>query len=119
MEQKRLEENIKYLTLLAKDYPTAQRAAAEIISLEAQLKLPKGTEMYMSDIHGEDMAFSHMMNNASGVIREKIDVALAGNTTDEQRAIYASLIYYPAEKLVEIKNKENINGYTYLGSLKI
>ena len=112
MQQKRLEENIKYLTLLAKDYPTAQRAAAEIISLEAQLKLPKGTEMYMSDIHGEDMAFSHMMNNASGVIREKIDVALAGNTTDEQRAIYASLIYYPAEKLVEIKNKErNMDGW--------
>ena len=103
MEQKRIEDNLKYLSLLAKDYPDAQAAAAEIVSLQAQLKLPKGTEMYMSDIHGEDRAFSHMMNNASGVIREKIDVALAGNTTEEQRAIYASLVYYPREKLAEIK----------------
>ena len=62
MEQKRIEDNLKYLSLLAKDYPDAQAAAAEIVSLQAQLKLPKGTEMYMSDIHGEDRAFSHMMN---------------------------------------------------------
>ncbi len=112
MEQKRIEENLKYLTLLAKDYPTVQRASSEIISLEAQLKLPKGTEMYMSDLHGEDRAFSHMLNNASGVIREKIDVALAGITTDEQRAIYASLVYYPQQKLAEIKQTErNMEGW--------
>lgn len=101
-----LEENLKYLTLLAKEYPNAQRASSEIISLEAQLKLPKGTEMYMSDLHGEYEAFSHILNNASGVIREKIDVALAGVTTAEQRAVYASLIYYPAQKLAEIKQNE-------------
>ena len=112
MEQKRIEDNMKYLTLLAKEYPSARRAASEIISLEAQLKLPKGTEMYMSDLHGEDQAFSHMLNNASGVIREKIDVALAGITTEEQRAIYASLIYYPQEKLAEIKqNERNMDGW--------
>ena len=112
METKRIEENIKYLNLLAKEYPTVRRASSEIISLEAQLKLPKGTEMYMSDLHGEDQAFSHMLNNASGVIREKIDVALAGVTTEEQRAIYASLIYYPAEKLAEIKQSErNMDGW--------
>ena len=103
MEQKIIEENIKYLTLLSREFPTAMRAAAEIISLEAQLKLPKGTEMYMSDLHGEYRAFSHILNNASGVIREKIDVALAGTTTPQQRAVYASLIYYPAQKLAEIK----------------
>ena len=112
METKRIEENIKYLNLLAKEYPTVRRASSEIISLEAQLKLPKGTEMYMSDLHGEDQAFTHMLNNASGVIREKIDVALAGVTTEEQRAIYASLIYYPAEKLAEIKQSErNMDGW--------
>ena len=112
METKRIEENIKYLNLLAKEYPTVRRASSEIIRLEAQLKLPKGTEMYMSDLHGEDQAFSHMLNNASGVIREKIDVALAGVTTEEQRAIYASLIYYPAEKLAEIKQSErNMDGW--------
>ncbi len=112
MEQKMIERNLKYLNLLAKEYPTVQRASSEIISLEAQLKLPKGTEMYMSDLHGEDRAFSHMLNNASGVIREKIDVALAGNSTEEMRAIYASLIYYPQRKLAEIKqNEKNMEGW--------
>ncbi len=96
----------KYLELLARDYPNPRRASAEIISLEAQLKLPKGTEMYMSDLHGEDEAFTHILNNASGVIREKIDVALADSTTARQRAVYASLIYYPARKIAEIKENE-------------
>ncbi len=91
---------------LSGDGPTATRAANEIISLEAKLKLPKGTEMYMSDLHGEDQAFTHILNNASGVIREKIDVALADSTTPEQRAVYASLIYYPREKIAEIKREE-------------
>ena len=100
-------ENLKYLNLLAKDYPTVQRAATEIISLESQLKLPKSTEMYMSDIHGEYAAFNHILNNASGVIREKIDVALAGITTPEENAVYASLIYYPVQKLDEIKHNVN------------
>lgn len=97
-------ENLKYLNLLSKDYPTVQRAATEIISLESQLKLPKSTELYMSDIHGEYEAFNHILNNASGVIREKIDVALAKDTTSEENAVYASLIYYPIQKLDEIKN---------------
>jgi fructose-1,6-bisphosphatase-3 len=99
-------ENLKYLQLLARDWPNITRAANEIISLEAQLKLPKGTEMYMSDLHGEDQAFTHILNNASGVVREKIDAALSGSTTEEQRAVYASLIYYPRWKIAEIKAKE-------------
>ncbi len=112
MEKNRIEENLKYLGLLSKEYPTVQSASSEIINLEAQLKLPKGTEMYMSDLHGEDRAFSHMLNNASGVIREKIDVALAGITTEEQRAVYASLIYYPQHKIREIKQTEkNMDGW--------
>ncbi|MEG1895523.1 MAG: fructose-1,6-bisphosphatase [Oscillospiraceae bacterium] len=106
MSQETIQENIKYLNLLAKEFPTVQKASAEIISLEAQLKLPKSTEMYMSDIHGEYAAFSHILNNASGVIREKIDVALEGITTPEQNAVYASLIYYPVQKLEEIKQTE-------------
>ena len=67
-------DNIKYLNLLAKDYPNTQRAASEIISLEARLKLPKSTEMYMSDIHGEHEAYLHIRRNASGVIRRKVDM---------------------------------------------
>ena len=107
MEQGAFSENqIKYLTKLSEEYPTSNSASAEIISLEAQLKLPKGTEMYMSDIHGEYEAFTHILNNRSGVIKEKIDVALAGVTTAAQRATYASLIYYPKEKIAEIKQTE-------------
>ena len=107
MEQGAFSENqIKYLTKLSEEYPTSNSASAEIISLEAQLKLPKGTEMYMSDIHGEYEAFTHILNNRSGVIKEKIDVALDGVTTAAQRATYASLIYYPKEKIAEIKQTE-------------
>ena len=99
-------DNIKYLNLLAKDYPNTQRAASEIISLEARLKLPKSTEMYMSDIHGEHEAFSHILNNASGVIREKIDVALEGRTPPQENAVLATLIYYPVQKIEEIKQTQ-------------
>ncbi|MBP1551103.1 MAG: fructose-bisphosphatase class III, partial [Oscillospiraceae bacterium] len=100
-------DNIKYLNLLAKDFPNAQKAAAEIISLEAYLKLPKSTEMYMSDIHGEHEAFLHILNNASGVIREKIDVALEGVTTPEENAVLATLIYYPVQKIEEIRQTQD------------
>ena len=99
-------DNIKYLNILAKEFPNVQKASAEIIRLEANLKLPKSTEMYMSDIHGEHEAFLHMLNNASGVIREKIDVALEGVTTPEENAVLATLIYYPVQKLDEIKQTQ-------------
>ncbi len=102
----RVLESRKYLNLLSKDYPSIQSATSQIISLEAMLKLPKGTEMYMSDIHGEFEAFSHILNNASGVIREKIDASIKNTTTDSQRKVLASLIYYPALKIAEIKETE-------------
>ena len=63
---------LKYLSLLARDYPTQAAAASAVISLEATAKLPKGTEHYISDLHGEDEAFIHLLNSASGVIREKL-----------------------------------------------
>ncbi len=105
-------DNIKYLNLLAQSFPDAQTAAARIIALEAKLKLPKSTEMYMSDIHGEHIAFSHILNNASGVIREKIDAALEGRSTPQENAVLATLIYYPVQKLEEIKqNTEDMNSW--------
>jgi len=110
-------DNIKYLKLLSKDYPNSQRAASEIISLEAKLKLPKSTEMYMSDIHGEHIAFSHILNNASGVIREKIDVALEGRSTPEENAVLAALIYYPVQKLEEIKQQHQDMNLWYKGTI--
>ena len=67
---------LRYLALLARQYPTISSAASEIIKIEAVLRLPKGTEHFMSDLHGEHEAFVHILNSASGVIREKIDTVL-------------------------------------------
>ncbi|MCI6883640.1 fructose-1,6-bisphosphatase, partial [bacterium] len=61
-----VKSNLKYLRLLARDFPTQAAAASEVIRLEATLKLPKGTEHYISDLHGEDEAFIHILNSASG-----------------------------------------------------
>ena len=69
-----LQNEMRYLSLLSRSYPNVEAAAEEIANLSAILSLPKGTEHFMSDIHGEDEAFTHILNNASGVIREKIDV---------------------------------------------
>lgn len=70
-ETDEIRDNLKYLTLLARDYPSQAAAASEIISTQALLKLPKGTEHFMSDLHGENEAFVHILNSASGVIRER------------------------------------------------
>ena len=94
---------LKYLTLLARDYPTQDDASSEIINLQAQMKLPKGTEHFVSDLHGEDEAFVHILNSASGVIREKVDAVLGETVPPAARAELATLIYYPAEKLPRLK----------------
>lgn len=70
-ETDEIRDNLKYLTLLSRDYPSQAAAASEIISTQALLKLPKGTEHFMSDLHGENEAFVHILNSASGVIRER------------------------------------------------
>ena len=72
-DDQKITDNLKYLKLLSSQYPTIQSASSEIINLEAILDLPKGTEHFMSDLHGEHEAFTHILHNASGVIREKID----------------------------------------------
>ena len=95
--------NLKYLTLLARDYPSQAAAASEIINTQALLKLPKGTEHFMSDLHGENEAFVHILNSASGVIREKVDIVLGPDTPEQTRAELATLIYYPHEKLPQLK----------------
>lgn len=89
---------IEYLRLLAKEYPTTQKAATEIINLNAILALPKATEHFMSDVHGQNDAFTHVVNSASGAIRDKIDTLFA-DMEEEDRATLASLVYYPREKL--------------------
>ncbi|MBP3402229.1 MAG: fructose-1,6-bisphosphatase [Clostridia bacterium] len=95
----------KYMLELARQYPTKRAAASEIIRLNALLNLPKGTEHFLSDLHGEWEAFSHIRRNASGVIRHKINMLFGNEITDEAAAELASLIYYPDEKLDEAREK--------------
>ncbi len=96
----------KYLSLLAKQYPDEQAVCTEIINLSAILNLPKGTEHFMSDLHGEAEAFTHLLNSCSGVIREKIDHLFSESMTEAERRAFATLVYYPREKLSLLKLAE-------------
>ncbi len=98
--------NIQFLEALSNTYPNINSVVSQIARLRAVLKLPKETEHFLSDIHGEHEAFRHILNNASGVIREKIDQAFSTSLLEKDRASLASLIYYPKEKLEEL----NANG---------
>lgn len=86
----------EYLRLIREKYPTVQAAATEMINIEAILRLPKGTEHFMSDLHGEYEAFCHIMNNCSGVIREKVERLYGKTMSKRERDEFATLIYYPA-----------------------
>ena len=100
------DEHLRYLRLLSQKYQTVAAAASEIIRIEALLRLPKGTEHFMSDLHGEHEAFVHILNSASGVIREKIDTVLGTGVSAEERAELATLVYYPNQKLPELKARQ-------------
>lgn len=105
-------QQLAYLKLLAKQYPNINSASAEIINLQAILNLPKGTEHFLSDIHGEYEAFSHVLRNASGVIKNQINDIFRTSITDEEKKELATLIYYPEQKLEIIENKyEDINSW--------
>ncbi len=95
----------KYLELLAGSYPTSQAACTEIINLSAVLNLPKGTEHFVSDLHGEYEVFTHIMKNASGSIKRKIDLCFEDTISKEEKNLLATIIYYPQEKLADIKAK--------------
>ncbi len=99
------QDSMRYLQILSKQYPTARSAAAEIIRLQAMMNLPKGTEHFMSDLHGEYEAFQHILNNASGVIREKVDLLFSHTLPAAERASLATLIYYTDAKLDEIREE--------------
>lgn len=97
------DRELRLLQQMAREYPTVQAASAEIINLTAILNLPKGTEHFMSDIHGEHEAFLHILNNGSGAVAEKIQAALGDSLTLTERRNLAALIYYPREKLRRLK----------------
>ena len=96
----------KYLTLLSKEYKNINEVTEEIINLQAILNLPKGTEMFLSDIHGEYAPFEHILNNGAGIIKSKIDYIFGNTISKKERATLATLIYYPEEKLKLIKKEE-------------
>ena len=108
----------KYLLELARLYPTPEAVASEIINLRSILSLPKGTEHFMSDLHGEHEAFSHIRRSASGVIRKKIDALFVDSMTEGERATLATLIYYPEEKLDELREGGEISRDWYEKTLK-
>lgn len=96
---------LKYLELLSEKFPTTQAAFTEIINLEAILNLPKGTEHFVSDVHGEYEAFEHILNNCSGVIRERVEEIFNLELTASEQADLCTLVYYPAEKLRRLREE--------------
>lgn len=94
--------DLRYLKLLSEKFPTIQAASTEVINLEAILSLPKGTEHFLSDLHGEANAFDHVVRNASGVIRRKVDDQFGDKLSEHEKAELCTLIYYPEEKLAKV-----------------
>ena len=98
--------DLRYLKLLAEKFPTIPSAATEVINLEAILSLPKGTEHFLSDLHGEANAFVHVLKNASGVIRRKVDDQFGSTLSDADKNELCTLIYYPEEKIEGVHREE-------------
>src|SRR5574344_116330 len=101
-----MKRDIKYLKLLSKNFPTVQAACTEIINLEAIMNLPKGTEHFVTDLHGEYDAFDHVLRNASGVIKRKVEEIFGQSLRESDKRDLCTLIYYPEGKLKIVKQKK-------------
>ncbi|MGN0778660.1 MAG: fructose-bisphosphatase class III, partial [Aristaeellaceae bacterium] len=110
-------ERVKYLNLLSEQFPTRQALYTEIINVSAVLSLPKGTEHFMSDLHGEYEAFCHIMNNCSGVVREKVNLWLGQQLNQREVSELCTLIYYPREKLRLLREEGQLSHEWYLSRL--
>ena len=99
-----MKRDLKYLKLLAKSFPTEQTACTEIINLEAILNLPKGTEHFITDLHGENEAFEHVLRNGSGVIRQKVEMIFGATLTETEIRELCTLIYYPEDKIRAVRS---------------
>ena len=97
---------LTYLKSLAKQFPNAAAATTEIINLQAIMNLPKGTEHFLTDIHGEFEQFNHVMRNGSGSVRRKIDEEFGNTLSERDKKALATLIYYPKEKLAMVEEEE-------------
>ena len=100
-------EHLHYMEQLSEMYPTINKAATEIINLQAIVNLPKGTEHFLSDIHGEYEAFSHVLKNGSGAVRKKIEDVFGKALSESDKAGLATLIYYPKKKMEIVKQTED------------
>lgn len=104
--------DLKYLRLLSKNFPTQQAASSEIINLEAILNLPKGTEHFVTDLHGEYEAFQHLLRNASGAIKRKVEDVFGPTLRESEKHELCTLIYYPERKLELVKaNEKNLDDW--------
>ncbi len=107
-----IEEDLRYLTLLASKYPTIPDACTEIINLQAILNLPKGTEHFLTDIHGEYESFNHVLRNASGVIKRKINDIFGNSLREIEKKELATIIYYPEQKLdIALREESDIDDW--------
>ena len=110
-----IKSDMRYLQLLSRSFPTIAEASAEVINLQSIMYLPKGTEHFLADLHGEYEAFQHVLKNASGNIKRKVN-ELFGNTLREiEKRELCTLIYYPEQKLELVKSKEeDINDWYHI-----
>ena len=99
------QQKLRYLRLLSEKYPNKESVYAKLIHLQASMSLPKGVEHFVSDLHGEYELFYHIHNNCSGVIKEKVDYVFGARLTDEEKAEFCTLIYYPLEKIRQMEEE--------------
>ncbi len=104
--KERIETDMRYMQLLARSFPTVAAASTEIINLSAILNLPKGTEHFLADLHGEHQAFMHVLKNASGNIKRKVNEIFGNTLREAEKRELCTLIYYPAEKLEIVRTEE-------------
>ena len=104
--QKKKESDLRYLQLLSQTFPTIADASTEIINLQAILNLPKGTEHFLADLHGEYKSFQHVLRNASGNIKRKVNDIFGNEMRETEKKELCTLIYYPKEKLELVKAHE-------------
>lgn len=104
--------DLRYLKSLAKQYPTVASAATEIVNLQAILSLPKGTEHFITDIHGEYDQFQHVIKNGSGAIKRKIEDEFGNEMSASEKKAIATLIYYPEQKMEQVlKTEQNMEDW--------
>ena len=101
-----IENDMRYLQLLSQSFPTIAGASTEIINLQAILNLPKGTEHFLADLHGEYKSFQHVLKNASGNIKRKVNEIFGNELRETEKKELCTLIYYPEEKLELVKAGE-------------